>query len=389
MTVIDVDSHFYEPFDWLDTTDAELLDALPKVDKATLVATTAFGEVLSGLPPEYRPDPLAKVPPALRNEDGSIKPEMVALAEAGVVKWIDSVEGAHRPAERLAYMDAQGIDKQFVLPTFAFNPIAHVRRTAPEQLPKLLHAYNDWACGVLEPHNDRLIAVPVVDLRTMTRDEVTTELTACRQRGPRSFLFWPSPVEGKSLAHPDYEWFWACAADLGLLPQVHVGAGRPQIDLGWLENGRDHPSRLLAYFGQLNQIPELVLTELLAAGIFERHPNLRLIVAELGIDWLPAFMARADRLAKMGGPEHPWPLPLLPSEYLRRQVRVSPLRHDPAADVIERVGDGIVVFSSDYPHPEGGADAVATFKRRLDAIEPATVENFFGGTIAADLALGA
>ena len=57
MTVIDVDSHFFEPFDWLDKTDPELAAEIPEVDELTLVLTTAFGEVLAALPPQNRPNP--------------------------------------------------------------------------------------------------------------------------------------------------------------------------------------------------------------------------------------------------------------------------------------------------------------------------------------------
>ena len=391
MTIIDIDSHFYEPFEWLSDTDPELAAELPTVDKVTLVVTTAFGEVMSTLPPQYRPDPFARLPKEIRDENGGIKPEALAGAEANMENMINSVHGGYRPEDRLDFMDQQGIDIQFVLPTFAFNPIAYIRREKPELANRLLTAYNTWACGQLAGHTDRLMPVTIVDLKSMDRATTEAELERSRAAGARSVLFWPSPVEGKSIGHPDFDWFWATCERLGIMPMVHVGASRPGMDTAWLNNGREHPLALMPYMSQLHQIPEILIAELLAAGTFERYPNLRLLVCELGIDWLPSFVRRMDGLAKAnkrtpGG----WPYPMMPSEYLRRNLRVSPLAHDPASLVIEQVGPGMIVFSTDYPHLEGGKDAVSVFQRKLDGrVDEETTAAFFGGTIAADMALSA
>lgn len=385
MTVIDVDSHFFEPLDWL-SQYPEIRREVPETDKLTTILTTAFGEVLSSLPPQYRPNMFARIPGLTVDENGKLPPEQHAIAEQMIVGRIEGTQGGHKVQDRLAFMSDQGIDQQWVLPTFAFNPIAYVRREKPQLTGRILHAYNDWACGQLEGHNDKLMPVTLVDLKTMSREDVLTELKTVRARGSQSFVFWASPVDGKSLAHPDFDWFWAASCDLGLIPMVHVGAGRPQIDLGWLNNDRDFPSSHIAYFAQLNQIPEVILAELLIGGVFEKFPKLRIIVAELGVDWLPYFVKRAERLVKNGEANgNPWPLPLRPAEYLQRQVRVSPLHTDPIDEVIEEVPDGMLVWSSDYPHPEGGADALKTFRALLKDSPQDKVSGFFGQTIADDL----
>ena len=55
MPVIDVDSHFYEPFDWLESVDPELAAEVPRGDPLDVALSTAFGEVLSTLPDAVRP----------------------------------------------------------------------------------------------------------------------------------------------------------------------------------------------------------------------------------------------------------------------------------------------------------------------------------------------
>jgi predicted TIM-barrel fold metal-dependent hydrolase len=389
MTVIDVDSHFFEPLDWL-SEFPELRREVPETDKLTLILTTAFGEVLASLPPQYRPNPYARFPDVTLTDDGKLPPEQHALIESMVVGAVEGTVGGHNVQDRLTFMAEQGIDKQIVLPTFAFNPIAYVRREKPELTGQILRAYNTWAMGQFEGHTDMLIPATLVDLRTMAKDDVIAEMRRVRAGGSRVLLFWASPVDGKSLAHQDFDWFWAENEALGLMPMVHVGAGRPNIDLAWLNNGREFPLSHLSYFSQLNQIPEIILGELLAAGTFQKFPNLRVHVAELGVDWLPAFVGRAERLAKLGEASGiPWPYELSPLETFQRNIRVSPLHTDPTASVLERVGPGILVWSSDYPHPEGGADALANFRDQLKDSDPQAVADFFGDTVAKDLEIGA
>lgn len=393
MTVIDVDSHFFEPLDWYETRFPELAAEIPPLDPATVLATTGFGDVLGSLPRAAVPqDPADRLPPAIRDAyrkgDGAQRAQMVRFA----MDRIQMVPGASKAGERVAFLDAQAIDVQLVLPTFAFTPIARKRREQPEIAPRLMRAYNTWACETLAPHVDRLVPVGIVDFHTMAEDELCDELDRLRRAGSRSFVFWPTPARGKALSHPDFDRVWAHAAATGMIPMVHVGGGRPSFDDGWLENGRPFPSSLASYLLQLHQLPEVFLTEMVAGGVLARHEKLRIFVCELGVDWLPEWLRRLDRgrnfAERLGGER--WKYPLRPSEYVRRQVRVSPLEFDPVAETIERLGSDMLVFASDYPHPEGGKDAAARFRKELlGRVDDAGVERFFGGGAEEALAVGA
>ena len=56
-----------------------------------------------------------------------------------------------------------------------------------------------------------------------------------------------------------------------------------------------------------------------------------------------------------------------PSEFFRRQVRVAPLHMEDSGWVLKNVGPEILMFNTDYPHPEGGRDPFGAFQRSLDA----------------------
>ena len=134
---------------------------------------------------------------------------------------------------------------------------------------------------------------------------------------------------------------------------AHVGFGRERINAGWANNGADD----LLTFNALNMLvgsqiaPQLLVGSFVLDGVLERHPRLVVVVEEVGIDWLPHLVTTLELMVgrtpevlhdgeyrpgnlERGG----YRLPLTPTEYLRRQVRVSPLpASQPIAGVLEQV----------------------------------------------------
>ena len=144
---------------------------------------------------------------------------------------------------------------------------------------------------------------------------------------------------------------WEAIADRGLVAELHFG-GSPGIaptasgwPTSWLEEYVDMASAFAAQ-----------LTSLVAEGVFDVHPMLRVALIESGFAWLPAFLWRLDKGWRGLRREVPWTT-RLPSEYVRDHVRVAlqPVDGppDPAqlAQVIEQLpSPQMLMFSSDYPH---------------------------------------
>ncbi len=88
-------------------------------------------------------------------------------------------------------------------------------------------------------------------------------------------------------------------------------------------------------FPVLHHSPERFLACLTIDGVFERHPGLRGGAIELGASWVPAMLRNLDHAHRSFARHEPafHDLPLLPSEYLRRQVRFTPF---PFEDTRER-----------------------------------------------------
>jgi predicted TIM-barrel fold metal-dependent hydrolase len=111
--------------------------------------------------------------------------------------------------------------------------------------------------------------------------------------------------------------------------------------------------------------------------VFQRFPGLRFGAIEFGASWLGPLCERLDRhvaLLRKVGVEYP----LLPSEYIRRNVRVTPQWTEPLDVLIQRHGlHECYVFSTDYPHIEGGRHPVESFVEMTTRVSSTYTEEFF------------
>ncbi len=247
-------------------------------------------------------------------------------------------------------------------------------------------------------HTDRLI--PVSRMYMADIDWCIAEITRMRELGSRAF--WVTQHPTMSLTHPDVDRLWSAAEDLGMIAYVHVFFSRPAHPAhpSWANNGRG----VAAYKEGLVPSDSSIdvknfLNSMVFDGVFERHPKLNMIIAECGHSWFPAmaheFDVRVQGVGADGGKEESfYRLPLLPSEYLARQVKLSPLagfvdighEYFGIADMLERLPDpDMFVFSTDYPHLEGRYDAKKLYDDMLPD-DPHIRANFYGESMARVLA---
>ena len=403
MRVIDVDAHLHEPLDWVEQTDPTLAAELGPPARFMDVANSVFG--IS--------NPAFAVLPESQQATGgydTILPGFVQHLEMTDTRQPErGSESSDDPfcgsGARLAFCDQRGIDVQFLNPTFlvcAFVQAARARRF--DLMPKIRQCWNRWATVQVHGLGDRLIPVTQIDLSDLAWS--IAEMTRMRERGSRAFAIPESPVGNprfaptdqstiaKSLTHRDFDPLWSAAEDLGMAAIAHVGFSRERINAGWANNGAND----LMTYSFLNMVvspqvaPQLLLAALAFDGVFERHPKLTLIVEEVGISWLPHLLGVLDQGVGRGSPAvlhdgefrpdfagSAYTLPLSPSEYLRRQVRVTPLvATQPLHPTIDLVPE-MMCFSSDYPHVEGTGDAKAVCDRQLKGMSDEVRHAFYGG----------
>jgi predicted TIM-barrel fold metal-dependent hydrolase len=373
--VVDADSHW--TFAWeFELEEGPLRRFAPHLGStAGLLSFFMAADLIRSLPAGEKPDPEDLFPPQ--------------VLPGGVVKKIpphwEKLKVKLDAGDRVAWMDRVGIDYALVNPGgYAalyplFDDLA-VRRG-------YLRECNDLLADDLERCNDRLGAISAVDLTDM--DWAIGEITRMRARGSRSFVVRTEAVNGFSPGHSHWDRLWAAAVDLGMVVTLHIGNAPTQFgDFGridWKSLGPNWRGAFLRMANcQPNQGAELFLNALLYGGVFERHPKLTVLVAELWTGWLPNFIRKAEVLTAKGGPWGEWPFPLGGGDYLRRNVRITPLPglgDWNALELVETYPE-IMVFSSDYPHTEGNADPINLYQPGLDRLAPRVRESFLGENLA-------
>lgn len=379
--VIDVDSHWAFPWEF-EMEKGPLKRFAKHVGNQPEVMTFFMAaDMMRSLPPSERPDPEELYPPQVM-PDGQVHylPEQ-----------FERLRLTCDAAERVLWMNEAEIDYALV------NPSSHAALAPMFEEPKLrreyLRACNDLMGDALEDHQDRLGAVSVVDLTDM--DGAIEEITRMRARGSRSFVVRTEPVNGFSPGHSHWDRLWAAAVDLGMVVTLHIGFAPTHFgDFGRIDWDKSLPNWQGAFLRMANclpnQAPELFLNAMLYGGVFERHPKLTIVVSELWTGWVPNFIRKVEVLTaksekgSRGAHWRDWPYPLKGGDYLRRNVRVTPLPglgDWNSLELIEAYPE-MIVFSSDYPHPEGNACPIDLYRPGLDRLDESVRDAFLGENMA-------
>jgi len=134
--------------------------------------------------------------------------------------------------------------------------------------------------------------------------------------------------------------------------------------------------------------PERFLSILVLDGVLERFPGLHGGCMELGAGWVPAMIRRLDHAVEIWSRSEPQLAEMKrpPSEQVRAQLRFTPYPFEDVGQLIRESSDELYLFSSDYPHAEGGRDPLARFERALEGIGEESKDRFYARNL--DLLLG-
>jgi predicted TIM-barrel fold metal-dependent hydrolase len=190
-------------------------------------------------------------------------------------------------------------------------------------------------------------------------------------------------VDGLRPSHPDVDRAWALFVEHGVSPVFHVGSTAGMlVGRAWTEND-PWPAMPLLPLMLMGMDVKLVLADLILNGVFERHPELRVGVMELGVKWVAEMIERMDNTVRVyseltGGELAP--LSELPSETLRRRVTFGAFSHE-AKEFATELAD-VLMYSGDYPHPEGLANSVAEYRAIVGPLAADVDAALYGGNAA-------
>ncbi len=264
------------------------------------------------------------------------------------------------PAARADRLTGMGVDEAVVFPNYGLvweRTLSCDRRA----LLANMAAWNRWCETVVAEGRGRLHPVAHVSLRDL--DWLEHELARLSAAGVRLAMIAPALVEGRRLSHPDLEPAWSAFEQHGVSPVFHV-ADQPKVfDEAWYSDRGE--LGVFAVDTVFLYVPAaLACTDLILNGVLERHPGLRLGIVELSAVWVPLYLMMLDGgsqfLARLNGRASP--LALRPSDYFRRQVRVSSFSYERPLDLQRMLGGAdLLMACSDYPHSEGTAQPLADY----------------------------
>jgi uncharacterized protein len=260
-------------------------------------------------------------------------------------------------ASHAASLRGMGFEQTFVYPTIGLWLFA-IDSMEADVAGALVRAYNDWLfdyCG-----HDRAFLNGVGAVSQHAPAAMVDEVRRVAGFGWKAVYVRPNPIKGRILSHPDYEPFWTECERLGLAVSIHEGTharaptcGADRFQTRFAMHACSHPMEQMLAF--------LALVE---GGVLERHPDLRVAFLEAGCGWLPYWLFRLDEEHSQLSWEVKKNVRLLPSEYFRRQCFVSCEPGEPYLDrIIDFIGEGNLLFGSDYPHMDHTPEALGELFR--------------------------
>jgi predicted TIM-barrel fold metal-dependent hydrolase len=379
--LIDGDSHFYEyPSLWRDhlsSADAHLALSV-EADELGYSHLSYAGRHLYFVVPTFPMDP-------------SASGEVRARRAAGLPCAKDMYEHVPRNywdiEARTELADAWGVDSTILFPQFQ-GMIDSLLRTEAAAAHANMGAWNRWAVEVTEQTKGRLCPVGHIRLDADVEWAVR-QIEQLGAGGCRFAMFVPGLVGGKPPSHPDNAVVWRSFIQHKVTPIWHINPGHRYAVANiaeWESTGNGGFSPATGMF--LNVASQLALSDMIFNGVFDRHHDLHVVLAELGIDWIPTFLAEMDlreaTVAKQQGRQRGASY-RRPSEIFRDHVTsvVSCPTDRDIALLLETRGAGLA-YGSDYPHGCSPAEPVAHIRAEIEGtLDEEQQAAFFGGRLAA------
>ena len=363
----DADAHIMETPNWLrDHADASVRDRIPALTYGGINELRQTGDPLEQL------RDIDKTFDSLVARHRSTDYVEKEAAEIMARKNF-AATGSFIAEDRGRALDLLGFASQLI-----FNTFHNTRLCAWEHSGDM-----ELAIGAARAHNRAMIEFCSTDRRLLATlyvpladlDRAGDLAAEAISMGAAALLVASGCPPTHSPSHIALDAVWAQASEAAIPIVFHVGGTGELIDPNYFRNGLPIPHdfhggdenfRSVDYMG-IPGPPAQTLATMIFDGVFERFPNLRLGVIEQGAIWVPSWMRQMEAAfdAFLRHEDRLQALSMRPSEYVRRQIRFTPYPTEDVGWIIDQAGPEVCMFSSDYPHVEGGRRPIERFEASL------------------------
>ncbi len=370
--VVDADSHWSEPADlFTKRAPSHLKDRVPHhedVDGQRMW-------VMDGVPIG------AAVAGAVIGKDGHKAP---ALESLSVWPVEEAHRGAYDPKARIGVLDEFGINAQVIFPStigLGGQGLAGVDR----DLSRIsVEIYNDGMAEVQEQSGNRLLPMPIMPAWDIDLSVAEAKRVAAMGARGVNMTSDPQDLGSPDLANRAWDPFWATCAELHLPVHFHIGASVTGMTFyGQYFWPSQAEGTKLAIGGSLLFIGNArVVTNLILAGTFDRHPDLKCVSVESGIGWIPFILETLDYEMYENAPDELAKPKKAPSEYFRTNLYATfwfENNRNKLPELIEAVGEDCILFETDFPHPTClYPDPLGTVEAKMATLSPEAQAKILG-----------
>lgn len=367
----DADAHIMEPPNWLrDHAEPDIRDRIERPGYANELVQTGDGDQYAESDGDQ--DRIDAVFARLAERHRSA--EFLEHEDVDVMNRKNfAATGSFLADDRPRVLDYIGVQSQLM-----FNTFHNSRLYQWEHQPDL-----DLAYGTARAHNRGMIEFCSVDPRLLATcyvplaDFARAEAMAAEaiDMGAAALLVASGCPMDHSPSHIALDPVWRQAEEACIPVVFHVGGTDDLIDRSYFDNGLPIPADFHGGEENFRSVdymaipfpPMQTLATLIFDGVLDRFPNLRIGVIEQGCIWLPSWMKQMESAMDAFGrhEERLQKLSMRPSDFVERQVRVTPYPTEDIGWVTDQIGPDVLLFNTDYPHVEGGRRPFERFETSL------------------------
>jgi predicted TIM-barrel fold metal-dependent hydrolase len=271
--------------------------------------------------------------------------------------------GAMDARERVARLDAEGLDAAFIYPSLSLMYESEL--TDAEMAQAYTRAYNRWIVDWCSDSGGRL--VPMAHLSLGDPVAAAQELERAVKAGCKGGWVVQFTMTRKPHAHPDHDVVFAKAQELGVPLGLH-----PSIEPPWALPGRYDFQHIRNQLFFINATASDAIrhgfTSFFQYGTFDKFPEFKLVLLEVGSGWISYWLDRLDAIYNSAA-GRTVPLKEKPSFYFKRQCWISadPDEHALPA-MVDLVGGDRFFWASDFPHYDHTGNYIHELEEMADKL---------------------
>jgi predicted TIM-barrel fold metal-dependent hydrolase len=322
--IISADSHITEaPNTYTDYIDPKYVETAPRV-----VETEDKGDlyVIDGM--------RSTIPMGLVAAAG-----VDAMALNTRARYSDIHKSGYDSSYRIADQSRDGVSCEVIYPSVGMVLCNHPDF---DYKKATMDAYNRWISEYCSVDPQRLLALGQTPMRSP--EEGIEDIEKMKAMGMRGVMM-PGNPQVEDYDSPIYDEFWEACIGLGLVPSFHILTS--STDALNRSRGPKMNNFLSIIRGNQDIMGMFVL-----AGVFEKHPNLKIVCVEADAGWAPHFTYRMDHAWKRHRKWLTAKIDKLPSEYFKEHIYLTFQDDWVAFANVDHMNWHRLCWANDFPHSD-------------------------------------